>query len=110
VIRAIEKMVEEEQRERAEQRIKPKYKNQDQMAKVTIDRLMRALGINSRKTAADRLKKARDLKLIELYEPMGGLGKTSPHYYRVLVPSNADDAAELPGNLFPHPDLIRELI
>jgi hypothetical protein len=111
VIHAIEKMVQEDQRERDERRVTHDDKKHDQMAKVTIDRLMRALGINSRKTAADRLKTARDLRLIELYEPPFGLGKTSPHYYRVLVPSTSeDDSKEVPGNLFPHPDLVRELI
>ena len=111
VIQAIEKMVQQDQRERNERRSRYDDKKHDQMAKVTINRLMRALGISSTHTAMDRLKTARNLKLIELYEPQGGLGKTSPHYYRVLVPSStADDAKDLPGNLFPHPDFVRKLI
>jgi hypothetical protein len=97
VVRAIEGMIERERR-----------KNQtDDSATVTYESLMTALGINSNDTARRRLLKAQELRLIDLVVPEGGLGKTSPRRYRVLVPSVALHKRRVRG-VFPAPIAVRE--
>ena len=97
VVRAVEGMIEVE-----------KAKGEDvNDAKVTYDGLASALGIDSNDTAGRRLKEAQRLGLIELIEPPGGLGRTTPRRYRVLVTSS-DLQVRKTGGVFPTPAAVRE--
>jgi hypothetical protein len=77
--------------------------------KVTVAALRQKLGINSNKTASDRLMEAVERRVLELDEEKSGAGRGAPRYFKLLKFSS--QIASEPGQgVFPPPeDVLREI-
>ena len=81
----------------------------DESLKVTVAALRQQLGINSNKTADDRLMEAVERHAIELDKERSGSGRGSPRYFKLLKTS-AQISAEPGQGVFPPPeDVLREI-
>jgi hypothetical protein len=78
---------------------KRKAYNENHSYRVTVDAVRRKLGLASKESANERLRKLSDLGLIEEDESRRGSGRGSPRHYKIKP--KAGFAAAL---VFPHPD------
>jgi hypothetical protein len=70
--------------------------------KITVAAMRKALGINSNDVAASRLREAVEHGALEEDHERRGIGRGSPRFFRLLIPSAALNAA--PGRgVFPEP-------
>jgi Bifunctional DNA primase/polymerase, N-terminal len=77
--------------------------------KVTVAALRQKLGINSNKTASDRLMEAVERCVLELDEEKSGSGRGAPRYFKLLK-SSSQIASEPGQGVFPPPDdVLREI-
>jgi hypothetical protein len=77
--------------------------------KVTVAALRQKLGINSNKTASDRLMEAVERRVFELDEEKSGSGRGAPRYFKLLK-SSLQIASEPGQGVFPPPeDVLREI-
>jgi hypothetical protein len=77
--------------------------------KITVASLRQKLGINSNKTASDRLMEARERRILELDEEKSGFGRGAPRYFK-LVKSSGQISSEPRHGVFPPPEaVLREI-